>query len=54
MSCRSNVPGLYVCAATDGTKRAILLANVGPARTVSVTGLGDVRMGANAVELIEQ
>jgi len=54
VACRSNVPGLYVCAATDGTKRAILLSNTGTARTVSVAGVGNIRLGENHVELIER
>lgn len=50
----SHLPGLYACAATDGRKKAILLVNTGVARMVTVAGVGNVWMSANAVELIER
>ena len=50
----SHVSGLYACAATDGSRRAILLANTGAARTVTISGIGEIRLDANAVELIER
>lgn len=49
----SAVPGVYVCAATDGAKRAIMIANTGARRTVSVSGEGDIALGENEVRLIE-